>query len=488
MKKNKLIIIIIFTFLSITGCSDFFDVNDPSNVVSQDELTGELLLPEIEYHTAMLYYSEARYIGMLQQHIASLSNQNIDQHYESSMSFVWNRYYSKILLPLKKMEELASDNNQLHYLGVAKVLDALNLGLVTDYYGDIPYEEAGLGSENLHPNVKSQAEIYALIQNLLNEAIDNLSANDTSGFESVPGDGIYNGDISKWIRLAYTLKARYAMHLSKINGTQAAQDALTYLDNGFTSNDDDFQLSFNDKNKNPWYANIILEQNSAIFYIVFSEQLMNYMNGNSYPTVDIDPRLPKYASNGGDAEWKGAINGNEGKDVNGDPANTYLSGSGYYFKENSPLVMISYAEAMFLKAEAEFIVSGGSTTSTGSSQDAYDAYLSGIEENMNKLGVDSALRDAYLADPAIAVSPAGLKLEHIMKEKYIALLLNPEIYTDMRRYNFSTDVYKDLELPVDQNPEMNGRWPGRLLYPTSEVEKNPNIQQVNFWDNVWWDQ
>jgi len=107
---------------------------------------------------------------------------------------------------------------------------------------------------------------------------------------------------------------------------------------------------------------------------------------------------------------------------------------------------------------------------------------------MNKLGIDETERDSYVNDPVIAVTPAALKLEHIMKEKYIALLLNPEVYTDIRRYNFSTDVYKGLDLPVNQNPVMSGRWPGHLLYPSDEVEKNSNLQQVNFWDKVWWDQ
>ncbi len=488
MKNIKIYILMMFVALFSTGCSDYFDVNDPSNVVSQDELTSRLLLPEVQYHTVMLHYNKARYIGMVQQHIASLGNQNIDQHYKSSLYSVWSRYYSKVLLPLKKLENIATENNQTHYLGVSKVLNAISLGMMTDIYGDMPYSEASTGSENLQPNIESQQVLYQKIQILLDEAIANLNANDTSGYESVPGDVVYYGDISKWLRLAYTLKARYALHLTKVNGAQAAQDALAYLANGFTSNSDDFQLRFNDKNKNPWFADIIQEQNSAIFRIVFSEQLINYMNSSVYPTIDIDPRLPKYADNGGAADWRGAVNGYEGKDNTGVNANVYLGGSGYYFQEGSPLVLVSFSEALFIKAEAEFLANGGTVSSIGGNQAAYDAYKLAIEMNMDKLNVDANLKNAYLNDPVIDVTVAGLKLEHIMKEKYIALLLNPEVFTDMRRYDFSVDVYKDLALPIDQDPEMAGKWPRRMIYPTSEVEKNSNISQVNFWSKVWWDQ
>jgi len=373
MKNYKLLIMLLTTLL-FSGCSDFFDVNNPTNVISQDDLTAELLLPEIEYSATNVFYLEARYISMLQQHLASIRIQDIDQHYETSLSFVWDTYYSKVLLPLQKFKAVATENNQTHYIGVGKILDALSLGMMTDFYGNMPYQEAGLGSENLQPKVDNQEELYGTIQSLLDEAIDLLNTNDTSGYESVPGDAIYGGDISKWIRLAYTLKARYALHLTKINGAQAAQEALDYLANGFTSNDDDFQLFFNDRYKNPW-STIVDDQNSAIFSVVFSEQLINYMNATMYPTADIDPRLPLYADNGGDSVWRGAVNGNKGEDENGDAANTYLSDSGYYFKENSPLVLVSYAEVLFIKAEAEYIVNGGTASTVGGSQAAYDAMM-----------------------------------------------------------------------------------------------------------------
>ena len=72
-------------------------------------------------------------------------------------------------------------------------------------------------------------------------------------------------------------------------------------------------------------------QNSAIFTVLFSEQLINYMNGNTFATTSIDPRLNEYVDNGGASNYNGAVNGNLGKDANGNSANTYLNENSYYY-------------------------------------------------------------------------------------------------------------------------------------------------------------
>ncbi len=489
MKSIKFLILTFTLVVSLSGCKDFFDVNDPTNTVSDQNQSLNLMLPSVEYYTATLQFRKAYSMGQLQQHIASYFDHGIDQHYESSFAGTWSLYYTKVLFVLKRMSELADEKNAIHYKGVINTLKALTLGMVTDVYGEMPYFQASTGSNNLQPEVDSQEELYNEIQSLLDIAISQFDAIDNSGLDVVKGDGIYNGDLEKWKRLAYTLKARYAMHLTKINDpVSIGNEVLGYLQNGFNSNADDFQLSFNDKTKNPWHTSVVLASNTGNISVLFSEQLVNYMNSSIYPTAAYDPRIYDYIDNNGAATFDGAQNGNEGNTENGNNANTKFNANSYYFKQDSPLVLVSYAEALFLKAEAEFLATGGNATSVGSTQNAYDAYKSGIETNMNKIGIDAGLRDAYLNDPAIDVTPANLKLEHIMKEKYIALLLNPEIFNDMRRYDFSTDVYKGLELPANHNPDLNGQWFRRPIYPTSELSKNPNLEQHEVTEPFWWDQ
>jgi hypothetical protein len=490
MKNIKILAVTLLLIFTISSCKDFYDVNDPTNIVPDSELNLKLMLPGVEYHTVMLQFSISYSIGQVQQHIASYFSQGIDQHYESSISSAWTRYYTKVLYQLNKMETLADEIDAVHYKGVINTLKALSLGMMTDLYGDMPYYEASTGSNNLTPAVDSQQTLYNEIQSLLDTAITQFNSNDNSGYEVIEGDSFYGGDLDKWEKLAYTLKARYALQTFKRNGTQAAQDALTYLQNGFTSNDDDLQLFFGDKIKNPWHTSVVLASNTGNISVLFSEQLVNYMNSSIYTTTDYDPRIYDYVDNGGAATFDGAQNGNEGKTEAGNNANTTFNANSYFFKKDSPIVLVSYAEDLFIKAEAEFIVNGGDATSTGSSQAAYDAYKTAIAANMDKIGIDASLRDAYLNDPAIDVSMASLKLEHIMKEKYIALLLNPVIFNDMRRYDFSTDVYKGLELPANQDPSMNGQWFRRVTYSLSEIEKNTNLLEAYQTRivPVWWDE
>ena len=491
MKNIKFLILSLILAVSTSGCKDFFDVNEPTDAVPDNEQSLKLMLPSAEYYTASLQFNKAFSIGQVQQHIASYFGHGIDQHYESSISGAWSLYYTKALFVLKRMGELADEKDAVHYKGVINTLKALTLGMATDIYGDLPYYQASMGLSNLQPDVDTQQELYNEIQALLDTAISQLDATDNSLLNNIKGDGIYNGDLEKWKRLAYTLKARYAMHLTKRNGSAAAAtEALSYLQHGFTSNDDDFQLAFNQKTRNPWHTSVVLASNTGNKSVLFSEQLVNYMNSSIYPTVAYDPRIYDYIDNGGAATFDGAKNGNKGKTEAGTNANTKFNANSYYFKEDSPLVLVSYAEALFLKAEAEFLAAGGSTTSIGGPQAAYDAYKMGIEAHMNKIGIYSGLIADYLNDPAIDVTPANLKLEHIMVQKYIALLLNPEVFTDMRRYDFSTDVYPGLELPANQNPDLNGHWWRTAIYPVSELSKNPKLNAfVHTVDQpVWWDQ
>jgi len=74
-------------------------------------------------------------------------------------------------------------------------------------------------------------------------------------------------------------------------------------------------------------------------------------------------------------------------------------------------------------------------------------------------------------------------MDLIMKEKFVALFTNPEAFTDLRRYDFDSDIFKGLELPEEHNPELNGQWIKRALYPNSELSRNqsevPNVQPEN---------
>ncbi|MFV0541240.1 MAG: SusD/RagB family nutrient-binding outer membrane lipoprotein, partial [Aestuariibaculum sp.] len=408
----------------------------------------------------------------------------------------WNNIYTKVLPNITTVQEKAEDLNATHYQAVAKIITAMNVSFAVDNWDNVPYTQAGKPFEFPKPNIDDGKTVYNQMVNLLDEAIALLSTADTSDYSLGNDDLIYKGDTDKWMRLAYTFKARLQLHMLKNGGVTASQ-VLATISNGFTSNDDNFTLSFPEGEINPYYSTNILARGTNNFYYAPNTQIINMMNGNIYPfesgVVDIDPRLPAIYENEGvpGDPWRGFVNGGAGESSDGEPGNTFYKDGGFLTSSGAPLTVITYAEAMFIKAEAAFLSNGGTTTSSGTTTEAYNAYLDGITASMTEIGVDGA---DYLADTVVAVGESGLMLNHIMKEKYIANVHNTETYNDFRRYNFSPDVFKGLQLRFeepDTTSPFAGEWIRRISYPIAELDANFDNIKANEkapTESVWWAQ
>jgi hypothetical protein len=115
---------------------------------------------------------------------------------------------------------------------------------------------------------------------------------------------------------------------------------------------------------------------------------------------------------------------------------------------------------------------------------AYDAYLAGIGANMDKMGVSTAARDAYINNASVSVGAPNLTLQHIFTEKYKALFLQPVTWDDARRFNYQ---YPLFELPLNVRTNTFVR---RLVYPSVELNRNganaPMTTDVT--QRFWWDQ
>ncbi|MEL4308743.1 SusD/RagB family nutrient-binding outer membrane lipoprotein [Joostella sp. CR20] len=484
--------ILLVSFALFTSCGDdYFDVNTPSGTATDEQITmGDLLGPVI-HSTMEGQYSAELVFGNYTQYFVSQGGVAAGR---TEASGLWSQIYLRVLPNLSVVKEKAEASNSIHYKAVAEILEAINMGIATDTWDNVPYSEAALEVENVTPIFDSQEAVYTDIFNLLDDAISLLKQTDNSDFQFGKGDLIYGGDTDKWLRLAYTIKARYQLHLVN-KGVVTANEVLTSINNGFTSNDDNFQMFYSDKNINPWYSVEVVAKSTGNFHHDICEQLVSSMNGDYYPftsgTVEIDPRLPVFADNGGEEEWKGYVSGGEGNAPDGTSANTGFAENTFFTSIDSPLVLITYAEAMFIKAEASFLANGGTTTSSGTTAEGYNAYLDGIKASMEQYDVDGT---DYLNDASVAVTESALQLKHIMKEKYIHNFLNPETFVDFRRYDFSADVFEGLELRVENgetDTEFSGQWFRRADYPASERNRNPaNVQENEKepTDAVWWDE
>src|SRR5690606_36780036 len=150
----------------------------------------------------------------------------------------------------------------------------------------------------------------------------------------------------------------------------------------------------------------------------------------------VDPRLPLMVGTTEEGEFVGTDNGAGSGDAPELGARCTLVLDRYYVNLTAPLLIATYVEQRFIEAEASLRANQRGR--------AYQAYLDGIRAHMDKIGVDPADRDAYLSNPIVAVGEAQLSLEDIIREKYVAMFLHPEAWSDARRFDYA---YEGRTLP-----------------------------------------
>jgi hypothetical protein len=225
---------------------------------------------------------------------------------------------------------------------------------------------------------------------------------------------------------------------------------LAALSNAYTSNTDDAQIT-RFHNRSPW-GQVAYNQTQSLLDGWMSEQFVDHLNGTTYGVVD--PRLKLIATTTATGTYKGTPNGRGRIGSGTQREESYLSVTGYYSKPDAPLLLVTYAEMKFIEAEVTFATDKARS---------YNAYLAGIGANMDKLGASSA----------VAPGQANFTIDHIFKEKYVAMFLHPESWTDARRYDYK---YKDFTLPIGS---LYTTFIRRSNYPSTELSRNganvPNI-------------
>ena len=473
--KRALLFLAVFGF-AIVGCDgDLLVDNTNPNATTEPSMSG--LLSNTILSTSNTTQGAASVTSYYVQHLASPSGSSVDRHFESRFGGTWSGIYG-LLSDTEALIEKAEAEDSPHYAGVAQIIQAYNLGLATDLWGDIPYQEALQADEGeTTPAYDSQEQVYEEIQTLLSDARDNLDAESRSS----PGsdDFVYGGDLEKWRKASWALEARYLNHLTK-KSDYDPQAVLSAVGNAFERNADDAQMNYeNDPSNNPWH-NVYLNQEGGILGGHLSEQLVKEMDGSLYGVFD--PRLQVAITDSTETEGDGPplYAGNRNGAGSGDFYN-HLEPK-YYASENAPILWITYAEMKFIEAEAAL--------RDGNSGRAYTAYMEGIRAHMDKVGVSESERDAYMNDPAVDVGEDNLTLDEVFKEKNVALFLSPEAWVDHRRHDYD---YPDFEPPVDQNPLFQNSQDTdhirRVLYPLSEIERNrSNVPEVELDQFLWWDQ
>lgn len=435
---NKLLIMCVFAF-SFVGCEDFVggEINkDPNNPTSVPIIAQ---MPAFQIAIADVYGGAfSRFNSMLSQQVEGVARQwqsmnNYTGLTPNRFDAAWNNVYENVLNELKIAKASAEADGYNHYLGTLEVMEAFTLMVATDVWGDMPYTDALNGAESINPTFDSQATIYAGINNSLDNAIK-LFGGAPGGLLPGSEDLFFGGDIAAWNRAAHAIKARGLMKFKDYSG--AMSEAMQAM----TSASENLAYQYPDASAAVGWYRFNRDRTGDLEFHPTMRALMTDLKDNDRLAV---------------------------MDQIFDTDHTYLVAD---FRSE----LVSFREMQFIIAEADFRNSGGS-------QAGYDAYLAGIKASFERLGLGQAEYDAYVADPAITPGVGNLTLETIMTQKYIAMFLQPEVYSDWRRTAIPA-------LTPTSGPTIPVRWD----YASTEYLFNTNSPaetEVSIYnDKVGWNQ
>ena len=143
--------------------------------------------------------------------IAQLSGDRMyqDAYSPGSFSGIWSSAYQGMMEDIRVMNTIASEQGLTYHIGMGQVMQAYILMTLVDYFGDVPYTEALLGSENLNPAADSGQSVYNSALSLLDQAISNFSG----GGPAPQYDMYYGGNAAGWIKAANSIKKRAYLNM-----------------------------------------------------------------------------------------------------------------------------------------------------------------------------------------------------------------------------------------------------------------------------------
>jgi hypothetical protein len=417
----------------------------------------------------------------------------------ASTQGTFNAAYYTELQDLNKVAIAGLAAKQPGIYGPARILQSWVFEYLTDTWGDIPYSEALKGDSvggSLTPKYDAQKDVYAgLLATLTKAAADLHSAAAANALGSA--DPIYGGDPAAWAKFANSLRARLAMRLVNVDPATAdaqLKAALSDPAGVFASNDDQAQLVWPGDGiyNNPMTDNFSTRDDHRV-----SQTLANILVANNDPRTPVFMQKRDSIPPGQTGLYAGMPNG-----LTASAAGTYLrtaSRPGAYLypgattygnygsaaNKANPSFYMTYAELLFIKAEAAQRGMGGLAPAQ-----AAGFYNDAITASMNQWGItDAATISAYLAGPNVAYAGGTAGLKQIAVQKWIALIDDgSQSWAEWRRTCQPSTIAAGPAAVVNFVPR-------RFFYPTSEYSINAASLAAavaaqgadNFATRIYWD-
>lgn len=363
-------------------------------------------------------------------------------------------YDSGGLIDIRLIEAAVQKGGDSTFLGIAKIWEAFTMASAADMWGSLPYSKVGTSAT---PDTDTQFAVYAAVQALLSQAIAELGAGAGAG----PGahDLVFGGDRPSWTAVAYTLKARYWLHVEEaaaagklpggLTGPAVYDSALNAATLGIAdaTGAHDFRGAHTTatSERNMWAQ----FQTSSGFGgdLEAGKPLVDLMNARA------DPRLPLYFC-------KNGLGGYGGDDFNVPPAGNTISSFACQplrFSDAFGVPYVTYSERELILAEASSTAARG----VGGTDATALTHLNNVRAVPGE-----ASGVSLTALPALAGITGAALFDSIMTEKKIVMFQNIETIMDYRRTCLPAIT------PVVPNANGFTKVPGELFYPPQERRVN----------------
>jgi hypothetical protein len=283
---------------------------------------------------------------------------------------------------------------------------------------------------------------------------------------SEKGDNLFRGDMGKWRKFVYGIRALQYIHLVNKPDFKSkyADSVIYYVDQSLASNDDDASVKFSgDKAETSSVVGPLYGVYTSTYYSRAGQPIVSYLSGGLRGTVTApsrvasDPRLLKMINrnldNVADTVFSGALpNVTNSATIIPSILGKIVGGvyeGKFIFRDKADFPLMTYAQLQLIKAEALFI--------KGASSEAYQAYLNAIRSHMTfvnkyintsgETAITETQIKAYLTSSEIPQTPADLMLSDIMGQKYIVQWGwgGLEQWCDLRKYNYDTSIFKQYQ-------------------------------------------
>lgn len=536
MKKIKWIFILTLALAATFSCTDLDNLN--SNPTKSTSFNPNLMIPTIQQAFSYGHQDSHRYLtypgGFMNQWIGDWGVIEYGGKAQINLSFMerlWIIFYPDVIKNVTSLVTMTEGNDSyVNQNAIGRILRVESFLRLTDYYGDIPYFEAGKVYEDkiLKPKYDKQEDIYMDFLKELRECSAQLS----SSAPAVTHDLYFGGDVNKWKRFANSLWLRIAMRLVKVNPEKAKQEAKAAYDAGVMQSNDDIcfvkhEESTQDVGPGNGFANRLLADPTASAFRMTDEMLeaLTSTNDPRFPFIGrcyfndgkrtditelVYDKLGKYlgvpaqefiygGGAGSGTVWEPAITAEvDGKEVSITHHYQRLQPSKLLTAAGSPFIHLPYAETEFLLAEAA--LRGWSIS--GETAEAH--YKKGLQAAVKQWSIFGATLPgddeitAWVNQQVLGTGTAGL--EEIAKQLWILYILDPfETWCTVRRTEGMPTKYTKFYNRYPNVNNSNGKMPRRMLYPLEEQIKNKqnydealsripgNTEGERWIQRMWWD-